>query len=99
MRQRLADDHDNARLLAAGLRRIGWSIDRELVQTNMFFADPPHGMSIADVSTRLLELGVIVTPPYAGRTLRLVTHYGVEAADVDRALGAFAAVTRTAAAL
>ena len=43
MVDRLADDHANARSLADGLRRLGWQIDREVVETNIFFAEPPPG--------------------------------------------------------
>jgi threonine aldolase len=91
--ERLADDHDNARRLAAGLSRIpGVSIDRENVEMNMFFirlsAPAP---SARELSARLREQGVLCGAAKDGSpVMRLVTHYGIEQADIDRAIDAFA---------
>ena len=93
MLERLADDHRNAQHLAAGLRRLDWCIDRAVVETNIFYAEPPPDLAIGDLADRLANLGVTVSSPYAGRALRLVTHYGIETADVERALDAFAQLT------
>ena len=93
---RLADDHANAWRLAAGLRDLGWQIDRETVETNIFFAEPPamagDAASPGGLVAELARREVLVSSPYAGRKMRLVTHYGIEAADIERALAAFAAV-------
>ena len=97
MMTRLADDHINARRLAEGLRDRGWRIDREVPETNIFFAEPPAAMPSGDLAPRLEERGVLIFGPNGSPALRLVTHYGIEAADVDRALDAFAAVTRSVA--
>lgn len=93
MVERLADDHGHAQMLADGLRHFGWQIDRENVQTNIFFVEPPPEVHIASALRSLEEDGVRVASPYSGRHLRLVTHYGIETADIERALGAFARVT------
>ena len=93
MLDRLADDHANAQRLAAGLRDLGWWVDRETVETNIFFVEPPVGAQIGAVAAGLAERGVLVSSPYSGRVLRLVTHYGIEAGDIARALEAFAAVS------
>lgn len=91
MIDRLADDHANAKHLAAGLRDLGWTIDRDEVETNIFFCEPPVGVDPRRVSAQLSERGILVSSPYAGRRMRLVTHYGIEEADIERALAAFAA--------
>ena len=94
---RLADDHISARRLAEGLRDRGWRIDRAVPETNIFFAEPPAAMPLGDLAPRLEESGVLIFGPNGSPALRLVTHYGIEAADIDRALDTFAAVTRSVA--
>jgi threonine aldolase len=96
MIDRLADDHANARRLAAGLRTIGWTVDRDDVETNIFMVESPAGLEGREAAAGLKERGVLVSSPYVGRRMRLVTHYGIEEADIDRALDAFAAVTEGA---
>jgi threonine aldolase len=92
MVERLADDHANARKLADGLRHLGWSIDRTEVQTNIFFVEPPARVDAAQMTEKLEAQGVRANSPYNGRTIRLVTHYGIESNDVDLALEAFSRV-------
>ena len=94
MLERLAEDHHNAQRLAAGLAELGWRIDRDDVETNIFFASPPPDFDIADMVSRLGLLGVRVGHPYSGRAIRFVTHYGIGEGDVERALDAVARVTR-----
>ena len=94
MVDRLADDHANARALADGLRQLGWRIDRDTVDTNIFFVEPPAGLELQAAVRGLAQDGVLANSPYSGRVMRLVTHYGIEAADVERALTAFERVTR-----
>jgi threonine aldolase len=93
MVERLADDHENARRLAAGLRALpGVKIDREDVQTNIFFIHlSPPAPSAKELSARLRERGVLCGAAKDGSPIiRLVTHYGIEREDVDRALEIFA---------
>jgi threonine aldolase len=84
--ERLAEDHANARQLAAGLAEIdGVIIDSLPIQTNMvFLCLPPER---ADALARFLRpRGILV----AGReNLRLVTHRDVTAADVATVIAAF----------
>ena len=92
MVDRLADDHDNARRLAAGLRKLpGLAIDRDDVQTNIFFLHlSPPAPSAIELSARLREQGVLCGAAKDGSPIiRLVTHYGIEQEDVDRALQIF----------
>ncbi|HEY6008623.1 MAG TPA: low-specificity L-threonine aldolase [Geobacteraceae bacterium] len=83
---RLAEDHENARLLAAGLGEIEeLRFDPGTVQTNMVFI-PLAPETAAALTKFLQERGVLV----AGRGgLRLVTHLDVSAADVQSAVAAF----------
>jgi threonine aldolase len=84
--ERLAEDHANARRLAAGLAELdGVRIDPERVATNIvvFDLDDAYG-----VCGRLWELGVQVAPLGPAR-LRAVTHLDVDSAGVERALAAF----------
>jgi threonine aldolase len=91
--ERLADDHANAKRLAAGLGRIpGVSIDRDDVQMNMFFIrlNVP-GVTAKDLSARLKEQNILCGAAKDGSpVMRLVTHYGIEQADIDRTIDAFA---------
>jgi threonine aldolase len=84
--ERLAEDHANARRLAAGLAEIdGVRIDPERVETNIvvFGVDGAY-----EVCGQLWELGVQVAPLAPDR-LRAVTHLDVDSAGIDSALGAF----------
>ena len=86
---RLAEDHDNARLLASGLRRLpGVKIDRDEVQMNIFFVDlVTDAMTPAEFTAALKAEGILVSTPYgSGRRMRLVTHYGITRADIERTL-------------
>jgi hypothetical protein len=73
---RLAKDHANALRLAEGLAGIdGCAVDPDGVQTNMVYVGLP--------AAKLEAQGILV---YMGNPMRLVTHLGVSAADVERAL-------------
>lgn len=93
---RLADDHANARRLADGLRSIpGIKVDREAVETNIFYADILRDdMTAPEFVDRLREHGVHINRPASGRrTVRFVTHYGIEADDIDTAIDAIRSAT------
>jgi threonine aldolase len=82
---RLAEDHANARALAAGLARIpALQVDPD-VQTNMVFVQVPHDHA-AELAAFLESRGVVVLP---GERLRLVTHLDVSREDVNFAVQAF----------
>jgi threonine aldolase len=87
MVDRLAEDHANARLLADGLANMpGITLDPTRVQTNLVFFEVARTLwTAAEFCERLAALGVLMLP--LGRyTVRAVTHYGVERADVEHAL-------------
>ena len=88
MIDRLADDHANARRLAAGLAELGFGIRPDSVETNIVVV--PVDQPSAEVQASLREIGVLVTTPDRTR-IRLVTHADVDAADVDEALSRIAA--------
>lgn len=97
MVDRLAEDHENARLLAEGLASIpGIVIDPTKVQTNIVIFEVAS-TNWADFARRLRERGVLTTAIGYGR-LRMNTHYGITRADIEEALERIRAVAGTAAA-
>lgn len=96
MIDRLAEDHANARRLAEGLAEIpGLSVDLKRVQTNIVYFDLlDGGLEPDQLLTRLREGGVkmLSTGP---RRFRAVTHYGIEAEDIEKALAVIHRVMRS----
>ena len=89
MVERLADDHANARRLAEGLANIpGILLAQDVVETNIFFfnAQGPNGRinNIAFIAACAAE-GALFSTGDTG-AIRAITHYGIEAADIDHAL-------------
>ncbi len=93
---RLAEDHENARVLGEHLREMpGLRLSPERVYTNMVFLDVADtGLTPQEVTRRLAEHDVQVLP-FDETRLRLVTHLWITRADVDRAAEAFDQVVRT----
>ncbi|MBC2659259.1 low-specificity L-threonine aldolase [Pseudomonas sp. MSSRFD41] len=85
--QRLADDHANARLLAEGLREVGYSV--EPVQTNMVYVQ--LGERAAALKAFAGERGVRLS---AAPRMRLVTHLDVDRGQIDQVVGTFAEFSR-----
>ena len=83
--QRLADDHDRARRLAAAL-----GLDPATVPTNIVVAEVDDAPG---VSARAAEQGVLVSA-LGPRMLRLVTHLDVDDEGVDRAADVLAPLVR-----
>lgn len=82
--ERLAEDHENARVLADGLKNLGLTLLRE-PETNIVIAVVEDA---ADLAARLGAEGVEVST--MGPTLlRCVTHLDVDRDGSERALGAF----------
>ena len=84
--ERLADDHALARQLAQGLAGLD-GVQVEQPQTNIVFVDLTGAARerSAELLKHLAEQGVQATGLYR---LRFVTHLGVDAAGVDRAVAA-----------
>jgi threonine aldolase len=89
-RERLPEDHDNARHLAAGLVDLaGIDVDPSTVATNMVYFRVTT-MSAGAFADRWLEQGVAALPLGAD-TIRAVMHFHITPSDVDAALKAAAA--------
>ncbi len=83
MVDRLAEDHEHARLLAEGLAQIpGVGLDPGSVHTNIVVFDVQDG---AAFQSRLREAGVLTTA-FGPTRVRMVTHYGISRGDVTEAL-------------
>ncbi|MDE2639832.1 MAG: beta-eliminating lyase-related protein, partial [Chloroflexota bacterium] len=82
MVDRLADDHRNARRLAAGLAALGFAIDPASVQSNIVALPVDDAAAWRD---RLAERGVLASV-LSARLGRLVTHADVSEPDIDEAL-------------
>jgi threonine aldolase len=86
---RLAEDHDNAHHLAAGLANIkGLECDVPKMQTNLvFFEIKKPGMTGAQFVKACQDKGVgMGTSAGSGTRIRAVTHLDVNRADIDAAL-------------
>src|SRR6516165_7243263 len=99
---RLHEDHENAQCLAQGIARIpGLKIDPAAVRSNIVIFDcSASGLNAVEICDALHAKGVWAqdTAPYS---VRMVTHWNVDRAGVDRALAELAFVadkkaTRTA---
>lgn len=89
-RDRLSEDHAIARRLAEGIAdHAPDAVDLDSVETNIVNLSLDH-LSVGwdELSRRLTTAGILVNPPLVGGVWRLVTHRDVDAADVDRLLGA-----------
>jgi threonine aldolase len=89
MVDRLAEDHANARRLAEGLARLpGLVVELDTVETNIvMLCIDERQVEPEAFAAGLRERGVRVGSPSRGR-MRLVTHYQVTSADVDRVVAA-----------
>jgi threonine aldolase len=81
--ERLAEDHENAAHLVAGLRALG--LVAELPQTNICFVDIPLP-HVVPLAQHLIQRGIMAS---IGPRTRLVTHLDVPRAKIDIALQAF----------
>ncbi len=85
MVDRLAEDHANARRLAAHLADAGLMVDPppDEIETNIVFAEIPiRLMDAKEFVKELAAEGVQVNPPGA-RRIRLLTHHNVSADDIE----------------
>jgi threonine aldolase len=86
---RLAEDHENARVLAEGLAELpSVAIDPSKVETNIVIFQVPDAR---DLARRLAERDVDISP-LDDRRLRAVTHLDVDRAGIESALDAFRAL-------
>jgi threonine aldolase len=87
MVDRLAEDHANAKYLAENLVDLpGIVLDPETVKTNMvLFWVEPDGLDADELAAQAKREGILIQA--RGKyLLRAATHYGIDQADVERAL-------------
>jgi threonine aldolase len=84
--ERLADDHENARRLAAGLSELsGVTVAPDAVETNIVIFEVEDAPSLVARLADEVELWAV-----DGRRVRAVTHLDVDAGDIDRAMALIA---------
>jgi threonine aldolase len=94
MVDRLAEDHENARALARGLAELPMiDLDPEAIETNIVIF---HVAGDWQDFARALKANGVLASVYGERKMRMVTHYGIDRADIDEVL---ARVRHAAAAL
>jgi len=91
--ERLAEDHENAKVLAEGLARIpGIELDPASIETNIvYFGLAPTAPSPDEVVRRLAEYDVRIGASN-GRRMRAVTHLDVDRAGIEIAIDAMGQV-------
>lgn len=82
---RLAEDHDNAAKLAAGLSQLP-QLQVEPAQTNMVYINYGSAAVAKQVSEHLRKQDIVVG---TAQRLRLVTHLGIPATAIDGIVAAF----------
>ena len=88
---RLADDHTRARNLADGLRQIpGLNLYPEVPPTNMVFLlfNPAVKLDSSEVFLKLKRNGILADVT-GSRSFRLVLHYWIDNAGVEKTIEAF----------
>ena len=85
--ERMAEDHQNAKRLAAGIRTIsGLKLTPPEVDTNLvIFKVAPSLFPVTSFAERLKQQGLLVGT-FGRDNVRLVTHLDVDTSDVDRAI-------------
>ena len=95
MVDRLAEDHANAKRLAAGLACLpGIVIDPSHVETNIVYAELEDGRG-PETAEALKARGVLANGRF--NWVRFVTRNGITAEDVDEALDVIGLVAREGA--
>jgi len=90
--RRLHADHENAKRLARGLDEVpGIAINLDGVVTNIVIFDIAGSGKVAEeVSEKLAGEGILAIG--FGKTIRMVTHLDVSAADIDKTIHAMKAL-------
>lgn len=99
-RERLKEDHANARRLAEGAAEMrGLRVELDAVQSNIVFIDVEESVgTAAELCQRLRAEGVWMLPTAAQR-VRAVTHLDVDSAMIERAIAVIGRALRSAAAV
>ena len=90
MVERLTEDHANAKRLAEGITQIeGLAVYLGAVQTNiLYFELVSDRIDVEAFLSRLGEKGIKLLRIGGPRRFRVVTHYGIDAEDIDITLAA-----------
>ncbi|SMC21311.1 L-threonine aldolase [Andreprevotia lacus DSM 23236] len=84
MRQRLGEDHANAKKLAGLLEgQPGITVRRDQLDINMVWFDVAPGVNVAKLMADLTAAGIKANPPEDG-VMRLVTHWQIDTAAAER---------------
>ncbi|WP_457556984.1 threonine aldolase family protein [Candidatus Harpocratesius sp.] len=81
---RLQEDHQNAQLLAKGLKEISPNLNINIPQTNIVMFPVPTNINPAKLSQDLKKHGILQHD--IGQRLRFVTHYGLSAEDIEESI-------------
>jgi threonine aldolase len=95
MVDRMAEDHENCRVLAEGLAALpGIEVDLKAVETNIvYFGVPGKSAKFPAIKDALAKRGVLAL--YLNdKAFRMVCHYDVDRGDVERAVAAWAEVMK-----
>jgi threonine aldolase len=85
--KRLAEDHQNARILAEGLNKISrFQVDLSRVETNIVIVDIPEMRKPPEELVDILKKNGILAVPFGRTRLRFVTHLDVSREDCLQAL-------------
>ncbi|MGC5533361.1 GntG family PLP-dependent aldolase [Streptomyces sp. SR-10] len=94
--QRLAEDHAHARRLAEGLATVdGVAVDPSEVQTNIVLFRLTHSAWTWQAFCAAAAEQDLYVAEFGRSRLRAVTHRGVTAADIDRAVDVIAGILRS----
>ena len=86
MIDRLIEDHNNASLLANGLRKLKHvRLRSKVTETNIVIFEVPN-KDTKELLSLFEKRGLKASNPY-GDNIRMVTHYGISEEDIDEALG------------
>jgi threonine aldolase len=98
-RDRLTQDHDNAKRLAGGLADLGLQVDGERIETNMVFFTLPKALGDrfgqAPGICEAMERAGVRMLWESRTTIRAVTHLDVSCAMVDEALDRIKTIVST----
>ena len=86
MVDRLKEDHENAILLAKGLKELGFGVNLDNIHINIIFFETPSNFHHENFKNYMLKNSVITSGTYAGNNNRFVTHAGVSKEDIEKIL-------------
>jgi threonine aldolase len=86
--ERLAEDHQHARMLAEALNSCkGFKVDLQAVQTNIVIAEVHGKNQTAPGVVEVLRAHGILALPFSNTKIRFVTHLDVSPAEIEQCTG------------